>query len=214
VDAAVDELLISTLVEHIADDAEDSPTVVQMVSNMFTECVAPAASAVKLTSMLSPRAERQGGGYSTAVPSFPIPSNGIYQYRAKDDQEIRSLKKLESSSLNRSSSSSSTPSKSNPPLESVSFSPFMNFTPESDAKAIEHTGSGCGSGVSSGMAPYNILSVEPYNGEQSRGKKDQTVSVVASTAEVAVVAPLRSSSSTGPESTLGWLDYTYDFAAE
>jgi hypothetical protein len=212
-DAGVDELLISTLVEHIADDAENSPIVVQTAPNIFNECFVAAVSAAKLTTTLSLRTQDQISGYSTTVSTFPLPSNTMYEYRVKDNQEISSPKKHESSYSNHCSSTNSTPSTSNPPLENVSFSPFMNFTPESDAKAIEHTGSAFGSGVSSSMAPYNILSAEPYSGEQNRGKKDPIVSVEASEAEAAVVALTSSSPSAGPESALGWLEYTYDFAA-
>lgn len=206
----MDELLISTLVEHIADDAEDSPNVANTVPNIFNESVAATAGAIKLTALMSSRAEGQGGERSAEASLFPVPTNVMYQYRVKNNQEIRSPKRLESS-ISNSSSTNGTPSKSNPPLENVSFSPFMNFTPESDAKAVEHMGTGFGSGISSGMAPFNILSVEPYNGEQNKGEKDQTVSVAAS---AAVVAMSRSNSDVVPESALGWLDYTYDFAAE
>jgi hypothetical protein len=204
VDAGVDELLISTLVEHIADEVED----------IFSECVAAAASGVNLTTTLSQRAQGQASGYSTTGSTFPLPSNAMHEYRVKNNLEIRSPKKHENSNSNHSSSTNSTPSRFNPPLENVSFSPFMNFTPESDSKAIEHTGSGFRSGVSSNMAPYNILSVEPYSGEQNRSRKDTTVGVAAFAAEAAVVALTSTSPGSGPESASGWLEYTYDFAAE
>lgn len=229
-DAGADDLLLNALAEQITGEAEDIPAMAQIVPNKlnvasgadadprnFMPCDPPnrlratAAAVVKFTAMLAPRDESQGVKYSTTAPSFPLPSNVINQYREADVEKMSTTKEHDSIHLNRNCSANGTPSKSNPPFDNVSFSPFMNFTPESGNKTVEHAGSSLGFEISSGMLPYNILSVGPYNGERGRGNKDQNDIVEAPAPAVALLGP---STGAGPESALGWLDYPYDFTAE